>query len=75
MKEVCCHYLIANTLLHFFEVPRAGVEPARVAPLVFETSASTDSAIWAALQTRLIAISGRLRVQRYAIFLNRTNFS
>ena len=30
-----------------FFVPRAGVEPARVAPLVFETSASTDSAIWA----------------------------
>ena len=30
-----------------FLVPRAGVEPARVAPLVFETSASTDSAIWA----------------------------
>ena len=30
-----------------FIVPRAGVEPARVAPLVFETSASTDSAIWA----------------------------
>ena len=29
-------------------VPRAGVEPARIAPLVFETSASTDSAIWAA---------------------------
>ena len=28
-------------------VPRAGGEPARVAPLVFETSASTDSAIWA----------------------------
>ena len=35
---------------HFYKgflVPRAGVEPARVAPLVFETSASTDSAIWA----------------------------
>ena len=31
----------------FCLVPRAGVEPARVAPLVFETSASTDSAIWA----------------------------
>ena len=31
----------------YSEVPRAGVEPARVAPLVFETSASTDSAIWA----------------------------
>ena len=29
------------------KVPRAGVEPARIAPLVFETSASTDSAIWA----------------------------
>ena len=28
-----------------FLVPGAGVEPARVAPLVFETSASTDSAI------------------------------
>ena len=28
-------------------VPRAGIEPARIAPLVFETSASTDSAIWA----------------------------
>ena len=33
---------------HPARVPRAGVEPARVAPLVFETSASTDSAIWAA---------------------------
>lgn len=32
---------------NLFLVPRAGVEPARVAPLVFETSASTDSAIWA----------------------------
>ena len=28
-------------------VPKAGIEPARIAPLVFETSASTDSAIWA----------------------------
>src|SRR5699024_11004425 len=28
-----------------FHVPGAGVEPARIAPLVFETSASTDSAI------------------------------
>ena len=28
-----------------FLVPGAGIEPARIAPLVFETSASTDSAI------------------------------
>ena len=31
----------------FCVVPRPGVEPGWVAPLVFETSASTDSAIWA----------------------------
>ena len=36
-----------TALLLLSLVPRAGVEPARVAPLVFETSASTDSAIWA----------------------------
>ena len=39
-------------------VPRAGAEPARVAPLVFETSASTDSAIWAYASCVLYAISG-----------------
>ena len=39
-------------------VPRAGVEPARVAPLVFETSASTDSAIWAYASCVLYAIIG-----------------
>ena len=38
---------VIYTMLAFSTVPRAGVEPARVAPLVFETSASTDSAIWA----------------------------
>ena len=31
--------------LRGFPVPGAGIEPARIAPLVFETSASTDSAI------------------------------
>ena len=31
-------------------VPRPGIEPGWVAPLVFETSASTDSAIWAFLE-------------------------
>ncbi len=38
-------------------VPRAGVEPARVAPLVFETSASTDSAIWAFAAAKIVIIS------------------
>ena len=36
-----------NKLLVVLLVPRPGVEPGRIAPLVFETSASTDSAIWA----------------------------
>ena len=40
-----CSTLLSESFV--LEVPRAGVEPARVAPLVFETSASTDSAIWA----------------------------
>ncbi len=35
--------------LGFFLVPRPGIEPGWVAPLVFETSASTYSAIWAHL--------------------------
>ena len=30
-----------------FLVPRPGIEPGWIAPLVFETSASPDSAIWA----------------------------
>jgi hypothetical protein len=33
--------------LKAFFVPRAGLEPARFAPLVFETNASTNSATWA----------------------------
>ena len=38
-------------------VPGAGVEPARIAPLVFETSASTDSAIRALVDAKLILFS------------------
>ena len=47
-------------------VPRAGVEPARIAPLVFETSASTDSAIWAFQQKS---------VQKYNKIINCANIS
>lgn len=36
-----------NHPLSFSFVPRPGIEPGWIAPLVFETSASTDSAIWA----------------------------
>ena len=36
-----------ESLSTFSVVPRPGIEPGWVAPLVFETSASTDSAIWA----------------------------
>ena len=43
-------------------VPRAGIEPAHLAVLVFETNASTYSAIWA-----------YLRVQRYGIFSETPN--
>ena len=48
-KKKRTKYLIYKYLALFL-VPRAGVEPARVAPLVFETSASTDSAIWASFR-------------------------
>ena len=41
-----------NQALAFCLVPGAGIEPARIAPLVFETSASTDSAIRAGVFQR-----------------------
>ena len=41
-----------NQALAFCWVPGAGIEPARIAPLVFETSASTDSAIRACTSRR-----------------------
>ena len=42
-----------KALLLFRFVPRPGIEPGWVAPLVFETSASTDSAIWAFASAKL----------------------
>ena len=42
-KRAHCKSLTYNVL----SVPRAGIEPARLAALVFETNASTNSAIWA----------------------------
>ena len=48
-------------------VPRPGIEPGWVAPLVFETSASTDSAIWA-WHFKLFHLLKR--VQRYYFYLN-----
>ena len=44
-------------------VPGAGIEPARIAPLVFETSASTDSAIRAFALFRL-PVGGWLTVRK-----------
>ena len=37
-------------------VPRPGIEPGWIAPLVFETSASTDSAIWAFSVAKVLII-------------------
>ena len=37
--------ILENQRFAICNVPGAGIEPARIAPLVFETSASTDSAI------------------------------
>ena len=44
---------LVEITLRGFPVPGAGIEPARIAPLVFETSASTDSAIRAGVLFRL----------------------
>ena len=44
---------LVESTLRGFSVPGAGIEPARIAPLVFETSASTDSAIRAGVLFQL----------------------
>ena len=51
-------------------VPRPGLEPGWVAPLVFETSASTDSAIWAqnAGAKLLIKIENRQLISEKKLF-------
>ena len=57
----------------FLSVPRAGVEPARIAPLVFETSASTDSAIWAFEKCNTIQISSKATA-KVLLFFYMTKF-
>ncbi len=42
-------------------VPRLGIEPRWIAPLVFETSASTYSAIWAFADAKLSKISDTMK--------------
>ena len=49
---------LAELSLRGFPVPEAGIEPARIAPLVFETSASTDSAIRAGVHIRSLMFQG-----------------
>ncbi len=51
-KKKRAKYLIYKCLALFL-VPRPGIEPGWVSPLVFETSASTYSAIWASFRFRL----------------------
>ena len=56
--------------LQGFVVPGAGIEPARIAPLVFETSASTDSAIRAG-----VLLSEDLHVKVHTFYLRNAKVS
>ena len=60
-KRKILQALVINYLQDFF-VPRPGIEPGWVAPLVFETSASTDSAIWA-----IVFLNCDAKVQQFLI--------
>ena len=48
-------------------VPRPGVEPGRLAALVFETNASTNSAIWASNRV-LASLFLRFAVAKVRVF-------
>ena len=60
-------------------VPRPGLEPGWVSPLVFETSASTDSAIWAfagaKLQIKIKKEEGTMKnFKKKCLFLSDKDF-
>ena len=56
--------MLRNKQLNSFIVPRPGVEPGWIAPLVFETSASTDSAIWACVCKYTASFGFDQRIER-----------
>ncbi len=47
LKNKKSHKRLLASYLWDVRVPRVGLEPTRVSPLVFETNASTNSATWA----------------------------
>ena len=61
---------LVEITLRGFSVPEAGIEPARIAPLVFETSASTDSAIRAG-----VLLSEDLHVKVHTFYLRNAKVS
>ena len=68
-KQKGCNHTITAFCFLCPIVPRAGVEPARVAPLVFETSASTDSAIWAFAGAKIRQFSESAKFLAFFLFL------
>ena len=68
-------YMKRRRVLPLRLVPRPGLEPGWVAPLVFETSASTDSAIWAFAAAK-VRISEQItkRNNIYFVFSSESTF-
>ena len=60
-------------IYQLFSVPRPGIEPGWVAPLVFETSASTDSAIWAILNCTAKVVVFFVAANKNAFFLKKSS--